>query len=279
VVAADILRDNTIVGLFSPKRESYNHPDKVKSFFRHALQALILLMVALVSGLLAMRFAIHGREVAVPDLVGKTPVEARRVADASGFQFEVERQYYSPRMQEGRILSQLPPAGTKIRRGWQIRVAQSMGPQRMEIPNVLGQSQRAAELNIRRRGLDVGAVAQIQLSSAQADQVIAQDPAPSASSISVPKISLLAAQSPSPQAFVMPSFVGQTLGNVDAALKDAGLKIGTVTETAPRAESASALSPVPIQATSSSPASIIVSQSPGPGTKVVAGSAVNFEVR
>ncbi|HTA23387.1 MAG TPA: PASTA domain-containing protein [Terriglobales bacterium] len=251
----------------------------MKSFFRHALQALILLMVALVSGLLAMRFAIHGREVAVPDLVGKTPVEARRVADASGFQFEVERQYYSPRMQEGRILSQLPPAGTKIRRGWQIRVAQSMGPQRMEIPNVLGQSQRAAELNIRRRGLDVGAVAQIQLSSAQADQVIAQDPAPSASSISVPKISLLAAQSPSPQAFVMPSFVGQTLGNVDAALKDAGLKIGTVTETAPRAESASALSPVPIQATSSSPASIIVSQSPGPGTKVVAGSAVNFEVR
>jgi beta-lactam-binding protein with PASTA domain len=253
--------------------------DKVKSFFRHALQALILLMVALVSALLAMRVAIHGREVAVPDLVGKTPVEARRAADASGFQFEVERQYYSPKVPEGRILSQLPPAGTKIRRGWQIRVAQSMGPQRMEIPNVLGQSQRAAELNIRRRGLDVGAVAQIQLSSAQADQVIAQDPTPSAGSISVPKISLLAAQSPSPQAFVMPSFVGQTLGNVDAALKDAGLKVGVVTETAPHTESASTLSPAPVPATSSSPASIIVSQSPGPGTKVIAGSAVNFEVR
>src|ERR1700691_970208 len=209
----------------------------MKSFFRHVLQALILLVVALVSALLAMRSAIHGREVAVPDLVGKTPVEARRVAEANGFQFEVERQYYSPKVAEGRILSQLPPAGTQIRRGWQIRVAQSMGPQRMEIPNVLGQSQRAAELNILRRGLDVGAVAQIQLSGAQADQVIAQDPAPSAGSISVPKISLLASQPLLPQAFVMPSFAGQTLGNVTAVLKEAGLRVGTVAEIAPPADS------------------------------------------
>ena len=246
----------------------------MKSFFRHTLQALILLMVALVSALMAMRVAIHGREVAVPDLLGKTPVEARRVAEASGFQFEVERQYYSPKVPEGKILSQIPPAGTQLRRGWQIRVAQSMGPQRVEIPNVLGQSQRAAEINIRRRGLDMGEIAQVQLSGAQADQVIAQDPAPSAGSISVPKISLLASQPPASQAFVMPSFAGQTLGNVTAVLKDAGLKIGTVTEAAPAADSGTS-SPAP----QPSPASIIISQNPAPGGKVIAGSAVNFEVR
>jgi beta-lactam-binding protein with PASTA domain len=269
--------DDAILSLFSPKRESYNHTRKMKSFFRHGLQALILLMVALVSALTAMRSAIHGREVAVPDLLGKTPLEARRVAEASGFQFEVERQYYSSRMAEGRILSQLPPAGTQIRRGWQIRVAQSMGPQRMEIPNVLGQSQRAAELNIRRRGLDVGAVAEIQLSGAQADQVIAQDPAPSAGSISVPKISLLASQPPTPAAFVMPSLVGQTLGNVSGVLKEAGLTVGTVAETPPPADSGSGLSQV--SAAQPSPDSIVVSQNPAPGGKVVVGSAVNFEVR
>ena len=62
----------------------------MKSFFRFVLLALVLLVVALVSALTAMRFAIHGREVAVPDLVGKTPAEARRIADSGGFQMDIE---------------------------------------------------------------------------------------------------------------------------------------------------------------------------------------------
>ena len=72
----------------------------MKSFFRFVLLALVLLVVALVSALTAMRFAIHGSEIAVPDLVGKTPAEARRIADAAGFQMEVERQYYSANIAE-----------------------------------------------------------------------------------------------------------------------------------------------------------------------------------
>jgi beta-lactam-binding protein with PASTA domain len=245
----------------------------MKNLIRFVLQALILLVVAMVSALTAMRLAIHGREVAVPDLAGKTPVEARRIAEVNGFQLEVERQYYSPQVPEGKILSQLPPAGTLIRRGWQIRVAQSLGPQRVEIPNVLGQSQRAAEINIRRRGLDIGAVAQVPMPGVPSDQVIAQSPAPSAGSISAPKISLLASGPPPPQAFVMPSFVGQTLGSVTAALKDAGFKLGNVT-LAPPADSSATPPPSQPSATST-----IVSQSPSPGARVVAGAAVNFEVR
>lgn len=250
----------------------------MKTFFRFVLLALILLVVALVSALTAMRLAIHGREVAVPDLVGKTPAEARRIAELNGFQFEVERQYYSPKIPAGRVLSQLPTAGTQIRRGWQIRVAESLGPQRVEIPNVVGESERAAEINILRRGLDVGAVAQVPLAGVPADQVIAQSPSPSASSISAPKISLLSAQPPEPQAFVMPSFVGQTVSAATAALKDAGLRVGQITP----ASTAAASSALPGPATSPiqpSPASTIVSQNPSAGSKVVIGGAVSFEVR
>ena len=118
----------------------------MKSFLRFALLALMLLVVALVSALTAMRFAIHTSEVVVPDLVSKTPTEGRKIAEDSGLQMEVERRYYSPTTPEGKILSQLPPANTQVRRGWQIRVALSLGPQRVEIPSLLGQSQRAAEI-------------------------------------------------------------------------------------------------------------------------------------
>jgi beta-lactam-binding protein with PASTA domain len=251
----------------------------MKTFFRFVLLALTLLVVALVSALTAMRFAIHGREVAVPDLVGKTPIEGRRIAELNGFQFEVERQYYSTNIPDGRILLQVPQAGTQIRRGWQIRVAESLGPQRVEIPNLLGESERAAEFNILRRGLDVGAVAQIEMPNIPADQVIAQSPSPSAASITAPKISLLSAQPPPADAFVMPSFVGLTLASAGASLKDAGLRMGNVALAVP---AANASTPVPLPAPSTAPpapGSVIVSQDPGAGGKVVAGTAVNFEVR
>jgi eukaryotic-like serine/threonine-protein kinase len=259
----------------------------MKSFFRFVLLGLILLVVALVSALTAMRFAIHGREVAVPDLVGKPPAEARRIADASGFEMEVERQYYSGTVSEGKILSQLPPPGTQVRRGWQIRVAVSLGPQRVEIPNVLGESQRAAEINIRRRGLDVGTIAQIEMRDTPEDQVLGQSPPPNASGVSAPKISLLTTAVASPQAFIMPNFVGQSLGGVTLVLRDAGLRLGGVSvapsasEPVPPADSAPLASPpaAPVLPPQPTPASVIVSQNPAPGTKITAGSAANFEVR
>ncbi len=201
----------------------------MKSFFRLVLLALVLLVVALVSALTAMRLAIHGHEVAVPDLVGNSPVAARMLAEQSGLEVNVERQYYSPTVPEGKILSQLPPAGSQVRRGWQVRVAESLGPQRVAIPNVIGQSERAANINIRRRGLDVGAIAQMQSPDAPDSQVLAQAPPPNASGVSAPKISLLVAAPSQPQALVMPSFVGQPLGTVTQTVQDAGLHIGTVT--------------------------------------------------
>ncbi len=250
----------------------------MRAFFRLILLFLILLVVALVSALTAMRFAIHGREVAVPNLVGETPAEARRMAEGAGFRFEIERQYYSPNVPEGRILSQIPTAGTLIRSGWQIRAALSLGPQRVQIPDVLGESERAAEINIVRRGLDVGAVAEVAVPGANPNEVIAQNPSPSASSIAAPKINLLTAQPPLAQAFVMPSLVGQTLSAATAALKQAGLEVGSVT-LASAAPSTSGPNRPPQAATTLPGSSLIVSQNPAAGAKVIAGSAVSFEVR
>src|SRR5258708_33048066 len=89
----------------------------MRQFFRMLLLALVLMMVALVSALTAMRFAIHGREVAIPAVVGMTPAEAERAVAASGLEGVVGRQFYSPAIGEGRIISQAPPAGAKVRGG------------------------------------------------------------------------------------------------------------------------------------------------------------------
>src|SRR5256885_1293534 len=126
----------------------------MRRLFRMLLLALVLLIVALVSALTAMRFAIHGREVEVPKMEGMSPLEAQRVGAAAGLSVVVERQFYSREVGEGKIMSQVPAAGVRVRRGWAVRVAESLGPQRVAIPDVTGQSERVAELNVRRHGLD-----------------------------------------------------------------------------------------------------------------------------
>jgi beta-lactam-binding protein with PASTA domain len=257
--------------------------------------SLVLLIVALVSALISIQFAVHGHEVRVPDLRGKSLAEARRIAEDDDLAAAVEREYYSAVVPEGKVLSQMPAPGTIVRRGWEIRVAMSLGRQRVAIPNVEGVSERAASISITERGLSLGATATVELPDATAGQVIAQDPAPNTTDASAPKVSVLVAEPPPPHAFVMPSFLGQPLGTVEIALKDAGFSVGKVTVVQPAAapgptvpgsagvaQSSNATPPAssgPGAPVAASRVSIVVGQDPLPGTKVFEGSAINFIVR
>ena len=234
--------------------------------------------VALVSALTAMRLAIHGREVIVPKVVGMSPLEAERLGAASGLQVVVEREFFSADIPEGKIMTQMPSPGAKVRRGWSIRVARSLGPQRVAIPDVTGQSERAAELNIRRRGLALGSVAQVSLPDAQQDQVVSQNPPANASGIAAPKINLLVSAGPMPPTFVMPNLTGQPLGSATLALQDAGMRVGKVS-VLPAPTAGDQPPTAPVAPSEPNPASMIVTQTPPPGQKIAAGSTVNFEVR
>lgn len=180
-------------------------------------------------------------------------------------------------------MSQLPLPGTKVRRGWQVRVAQSLGPIRVAIPDVTGQSKRAAELNIKRRGLELTSEAGMQMAGVQPEQVVAQNPPANASQVAAPKISLLVAAAADPEAFVMPSFVGQPLGTASRTLQDAGFRLGNVSVAAPAVSPDQMTGETPIAPAGPppqpTPASIVVSQNPGAGQKVSAGAMVSFEVR
>jgi len=253
----------------------------MKTLFRFAMMALLLVAVALVSALMAMRFAIHGEVVEVPAVIGLTPGDAERAVTALGLDLNVERQYYSPQIPEGKIMTQMPPPGAKVRRGWQVRVAQSLGPQRVVIPDVTSQSERAAELNIQRRGLEVTSTAEMRLPGAPTDQVLAQSPPANASQVAAPRTSLLVTVAADPPSFVMPNFVGQPLGTATRTLQDAGFKLGTVSmaPSEPTPAPGSTNGPPVSTSLQPTPASAIVTQWPPAGQKILAGAVLNFEVK
>ena len=255
--------------------------------------ALLLITVALVSALVTMRIALHAREVRVPDLHGRTPSEARRLAEQDGLTAQVDRQYYNATVPEGRVVSQTPVAGSIVRRGWSLSLAVSLGPQRVVIPQVVGQSSRAAEITLQQRGLD-NSISEINVPGAIAGQVLAQDPPTNATDVAMPKVTLIvAAQNPVPDAYVMPNFVGRPLGSVALAIKNAGFTLGKVTTADPSASSNPAgapgptLQPAPVlpsppvapNAPTPSAAAIVVAQQPAAGQRIVAGAEIRLNVR
>jgi len=231
----------------------------MRSILRFALLALVLLLVAAVSALTAMRFAIHGREATVPKLIGLSPNEARTAAASNGLLLNIENRFYSAEVPQGRIMSQIPPAGERVRRGWEVRVAESLGPQRHVIPNVVGESARAAEINLRRRGLDVGTIASVALPEQPPDVVVAQSPPPNAGAAS-PKVDLLVATAEAPAEFVMPDLTGRHVAEAIRTVEAAGLRLGKVEDPG------------------TSGGSTIVHQAPAAGQKVTAGAVVSFTV-
>jgi len=235
----------------------------IKYFFL----GLVLLLVFLSSALLAMRFAIQGREVHVPRLTGLTPAEAERIANSDGLILSVESRFYSPSVPAGRIVSQSPAPNATVRRGWKIRVAASLGTQHAAVPNLIGQSQHAAGINVSRRGLEIGTVAAIHLPGATPDTVVAQSPPPEATDVTSPKVGLLFAATDNGQSYVMPSFVGKPFADASVALIKGGFVLGKI-HVVSGSDANTAGSP-----------GIILRQSPAAGQRVAAGASISFDVR
>jgi beta-lactam-binding protein with PASTA domain len=242
----------------------------MRKLFRFLLLSLVLMLVCLSSALLAMRFAIHGREVRVPKLQGLTLQEAERVANDQGLVLSVEGRFYSVDTREGRIVSQMPATGTKVRRGWKISVAQSLGPQGAGVPNLMGQSQRAASINASRRGLEIGTAAVVHIPGVLPDTVVAQSPPADTKKVSSPRLGLVLAAHDNAQWYVMPRFIGRPLNEAVWELKQAGFTLGTISESGALA--------MENTADTLSNSGIILRQYPAPGQRIAAGSAINFEV-
>lgn len=256
----------------------------VRRFFNIVLGALAMIAVALVSAFLSMRLAIHGHEVKVPQLTNMTIAEASRQTSALGLRLQLENRFYSPNVPAGKVLAQYPAAGATVRRQWPVRVTESLGIQRVSIPKLVGEGERAASINLRRLGLELGTVGHVSLPGA-AGTVIAQTPAAGAQGVDRPKVSILLNDAPDEpsQSYVMPSLVGFTLSGAYARASSAGLRIVSAEDVTPNTPPAP--TPAPQAAPAPAPAAsvgltpgIVIAQTPLAGHRVTRGDTVQLSL-
>jgi beta-lactam-binding protein with PASTA domain len=215
--------------------------------------------------------------VQVPALKSMTVADARSQAAGMGLNLDVDNRYYSADVAAGHILSQSPPPGTVVRREWRVRVSESLGPQKVEVPDAVGLDVRVAVLQLRRVGLDLGATAYLPYSGAPEGSVLAQDPPPHAQGIAQPSVNLLVAapSQDAPDGFVMPDLTGIPIVGAQAALAKVGIK--------PAATTYVEVSVAPIGEAGSQPRppiapGAVTAQQPPPGSRVEQNVQVKLTV-
>jgi len=235
--------------------------DRLEWLFRMALLLFILTSVAFLSALTAIRFSIQGREVPMPDIVGKKASDAQAILRGRELGMTVEDRIYST-IPVDQIVRQSPPPNIRVKVGQYAHVVLSLGPQKVSIPSVEGRSVRMARIELLRGGMQVGEISSAYIPGWPVNSVIQQDPPEGTTDVTSPHENVLVSLGPRPPAYPMPDLVGLALGDAEAKLTAAGLK-GSKINLIPTAES--------LHGT-------VIGEAPARGSRVDSSSSIELNV-
>ena len=160
----------------------------------------------------------------VPNLIGKSSVEA--VAEAESLGLVVQLEQVASTLQEGRVLAQSPDPETELRRGQVIVLQVSKGGELHAVPDVKGMTLTEAQNEIKAGGFTLGDVVRIHERNVKAGEVIAQSPSSPAKVSSGRKIDLLVQDAASANGVItVPDVNRMTEKEAREVLTAAGLKI------------------------------------------------------
>src|ERR1700726_952708 len=148
--------------------------ERLEWISRMTLLVFILASAAFLSAITAMRIAIHGREVAMPNLVGRNVGEASQVLRSKGLILNVADRVYSD-LPINQVVRQTPPPGMQMKVSQQAHVVLSLGQKQLEIPSLEGNSLRASRIELLREGLQVGEVSTVSMGDETPATVLLQN--------------------------------------------------------------------------------------------------------
>jgi beta-lactam-binding protein with PASTA domain len=233
---------------------------RVWSYGKILVLASALAITFFVFAGIAMRVAVRARQVAVPDLVGKSVADATTLASGLDLQLRIdEARRPDAKVPVGAVLAQDPVAGSTVRRMRSVRVWVSAGAHIARAPSLLGETQRSAEIRVSQEGLMIGTVSEIRSALYPPDVVVAQDPPPATQTA---EIRLLVNRGEDRASYVMPDLIGTNGDRAAELMRIRGFRVS-----------------INLQAAASViPPGVVVRQTPAGGYQVHPGDAIALEV-
>jgi beta-lactam-binding protein with PASTA domain len=223
---------------------------------------MVLAVAGMLSAMTAMRFAIRGQEVEVPDLEGMVQIEAMRILTEVELGFELDSRRFSDTIPEGQILSQSPAPGARVKSDRSVRVLLSLGARQFPVPEVAGASFRSAQILLNQRGLSVGNTVYSHTGQGDASTVVYQRPEAGDIGADDPAVNVLVSLGPIEQYYVMPDLTEQAADALVTRMRSEGFRLGEITY---------------FEQVGMSPGRV-VGQQPAAGYKISKNDVINLEV-
>jgi serine/threonine-protein kinase len=169
-----------------------------------------------------------GRYTTVPRVTGLTAQAAEAALQEQGLEVTYGNERFSEIVKAGEVISSDPDQGSQIDAGGTVTLILSKGPERYDVPGVVGETLADAKSAIKQRHLRVGDVDHKYSTSMKAGHVISAQPNGGTSVRPDTEVDLVVSRGLPP--VEVPNLVGQSESDAQAALSDKNLTYQKVDE-------------------------------------------------
>jgi serine/threonine-protein kinase len=224
---------------------------------------VIFIGVAGITSYFTLSFIIKSEDtVIVPDFVGKDVVHVLESLTDLGLNTKVKGSEYNADVPKNHIIFQEPKAGSEIKKGRDVKIIFSKGPQMIPMPNLAGLSLQQARLIFEEQDLCRGNLATVFDIGTDKDTVIAQSPLSGATVRRGSCVDLLVSEGPRPAAYKMPDLSGLQLEDALLTIERYHLPHGEIKTQIEKGKSKNS----------------VLEQDPPAGYRVIEGDEVNLVI-
>jgi eukaryotic-like serine/threonine-protein kinase len=194
------------------------------------LLAYVLMVAAVfvLSAYISFSLFVRSGVTAVPGVKGLTPAEAASSFAEKGLRLRrTEDGRYDDEVPLGRVVRQSPDPRTLVKRGSAVAIVLSLGPRRMEVPDLTGKALPAAQFTLAAIGLGVGRTL-AAFAEKNPGQVLEQDPDPKLTVAPATAVDLLVAMPAVGDRYVMPDLVYRHYEEIRPFFERQGFRLGSV---------------------------------------------------
>lgn len=178
---------------------------------------------ALVAALTAWFFFLGpGAVVTVPSVEARPQGQAVSALEMASLDARVV-EVFSETVAKGQVVVSSPKPGTEVRKGSDVRLEVSKGPERYLVPPVVGMSRAEAERQVVAANLELGKVTEAFSEKVPEGQVVSAKPGPGASLKKGATVAMTVSKGRKP--ISVPDFTGRSAKTAAAALEDLGLEV------------------------------------------------------